>query len=143
MKMYKKKLPEGTRIFVGIDLHKHRWHVTICTEDIDLFRGSIPGTWRSLYKKIEPYMSYDVTAVYEAGCFGFWLYDRLISKGVNAIVTPPSLIPTEYGNRVKTDKKDSRKLAYLLSKGLLKEVNVPTLEERYHRQVKVICEGFL
>jgi len=39
---------------------------------------------------------------------------------VDSIVTPPSLIPQESGNRVKTDRKDSRKLApQLLAKGLL------------------------
>jgi transposase len=50
-------------------------------------------------------------------------------------VTPPSLIPQESGNRVKTDKKDSAKLARLLAKGELKAVYVPTMEERNHRQV--------
>jgi len=135
MRSYKKKLPEGTKIFIGIDLHKYRWHVTICTEDIELYSGSIPGEWRSLYTKIEPYLSYEIYAVYEAGCFGFWLCDELTNHGVKATVTPPSLIPVEYGNRVKTDKKDSRKLAYLLKKGLLKEVYVPSAEERFHRQV--------
>jgi transposase len=50
-------------------------------------------------------------------------------------VTPPSLVPQEYGNRVKTDRRDSRKLAHLLAKGLLKRVWVPSEEELYHRQV--------
>jgi transposase len=36
---------------------------------------------------------------------------------------------------VKTDRRDSRKLAYLLSKGMLKRVWVPSEEECYHRQV--------
>jgi len=46
-----------------------------------------------------------------------------------------SLIPQESGNRVKTDRKDSRKLAYLLAKGLLKRIFVPSKQEYYHRQV--------
>jgi len=50
-------------------------------------------------------------------------------------VTPPSLIPQEHGNRVKTDRLDSRKLARLLAKGLLKSIWVPNAEERFHRQV--------
>ena len=41
----------------------------------------------------------------------------------------------EYGNRVKTDRRDSRKLAHSLAKGMLKRVWVPTEKERYHRQV--------
>ncbi len=74
-------------------------------------------------------------AVYEAGYFGFRLHDRLVDQGVSCIVTPPSLIPSEYGNRVKTDRRDSSKLAHLLAKGMLKRVWVPSEEELYHRQV--------
>ena len=71
--------------------------------------------------------------MYEAGYFGFWLHDRVVSYGANCIVTSPSLLPQEYGNRVKTDRRGSRKLAHLLAKGMLKRVWVPTLQERYHR----------
>ncbi|MGW8224017.1 MAG: hypothetical protein ACWGP1_17855 [Syntrophobacteria bacterium] len=35
-------------LFVGIDLHKHRWHVTIRTFEVELFSASIPGTWGAL-----------------------------------------------------------------------------------------------
>jgi len=66
---------------------------------------------------------------------GFRLHDRLVAHGISCIVTPPSLVPQEYGNRVKTDRRDSRKLAHLLAKGLLKRVWVPSEEELYHRQV--------
>jgi transposase len=63
------------------------------------------------------------------------LFDRLNNYGIDCIVTPPSLIPQEHGNRVKTDRRDSRKLARLLAKELLKSVWVPSPEERFHRQV--------
>ena len=135
MKRYTKNLPEGTKIFIGIDLHKNHWHITMRTEEIELFSGSIPGTMESLSKLFEPYMHCDIYAVYEAGCFGFWLYDDLTAYGVKVIVTPPSLILVEQGNRVKTDRKDSKKLCHLLSKELLKEVYVPAPEERFHRTV--------
>lgn len=59
----------------------------------------------------------------------------ILLYGVDCIVIPPSLIPIEYGNKVKTDRRDSSKLALLLAKGLLKRVHVPTQEECYHRQV--------
>lgn len=50
-------------------------------------------------------------------------------------MTPPSLVPGAYGNKVKTDRRDSRKLAAYLSHELLKRVYVPSAEERGHRQV--------
>ncbi|MEJ2091643.1 MAG: IS110 family transposase, partial [Syntrophobacterales bacterium] len=122
-------------LFVGIDLHKHRWHVTIRTFDIELFSASIPGTWEALCRLLGRYVGNRLQAVYEAGYFGFRLHDRLVDHGIHCLVTPPSLVPKEYGNRVKTDRRDSRKLAHLLAKGLLKRVWVPSEEERYHRQV--------
>jgi transposase len=73
--------------------------------------------------------------VYEVGHFGFRLHDRLVAHGIPCLVTPPSLVPQEYGNRVKTDRRDSCKLAHLLSKGMLKRGWVPSEEELYHRQV--------
>jgi transposase len=95
----------------------------------------MPGRWDVLRKLFDRYRDYRITAVYEAGYFGFWLHDRIVSYGAECLVTPPSLIPLEYGNHVKTDRRDSRKLAHLLATGLLKHVWVPSEEERYHRQV--------
>lgn len=135
MKRAETELQPGDSIFVGIDLHKSKWHVTVKTVDFELFSGSIPGHWESLRRILDRYNEHQIHTVYEAGYFGFWLHDRLIEYGAECIVTPPSLIPQESGNRVKTDRRDSRKLAYFLAKGMLKRVWVPTEEERYHRQV--------
>lgn len=125
----------GEDLFVGIDLHKRKWHVTIRMLDVELFSGSIPGTWESLRRLLDRYKGNRIQVVYEAGCFGFWLYDRLIDCGIDCLVTPPSLVPLEYGNPVKTDRRDSRKLSHLLAKALLRRIWVPSKEERYHRQV--------
>lgn len=130
-----KSLEPDEAIFIGIDLHKRTWHVTIRTTDVELFCGSIPGSWDHLRKLLDRYPRSNQIAVYEAGYFGFWLHDKLVKHGVKCTVTPPSLIPIEYGNRVKTDRRDSRKLAHFLAKDLLKQIYVPTVRERYHRQV--------
>ena len=134
MKTINKQI-HGEELFVGIDLHKHRWHVTIRTADVEIFSNSIVGRWQDLRRVISRYKNCRIHAVYEAGYFGFWLFDHLTQYGVQCIVTPPSLIPQEHGNRVKTDRLDSGKLARLLAKGLLKSIWVPSAEERFHRQV--------
>jgi len=41
----------------------------------------------------------------------------------------------ESGNKVKTDRRDSRKLARLLEGNLLKRVHVPTEQERAYREL--------
>jgi transposase len=135
MEEYKSSGQEGKTVFVGVDLHRFKWHVTVRTEDQELFSGTLPGHWEVLRRLLDRYRGGSINVVYEAGYFGFWLHDRVVAYGADCIVTPPSLLPQEYGNRVKTDRRDSRKLAHLLAKGMLKRVWVPTLQERYHRQV--------
>lgn len=132
---YSKILEDGEDIFLGVDLHRRQWHVTVMTKDLELFNASIPGSWRCLQQIMDRYKGCRIKVVYEAGYFGFWLYEKVREYGSECIVTPPSLLPQEYGNRVKTDRRDSRKLAYLLSKGMLKRVFVPSREQLYHRQL--------
>ena len=117
MRRLKEKMVGKEDLFVWIDLHKQRWHVTIRTFDVELSSASLPGDWGSLCRLLERYAGHRLQAVYEAGYFGFWLYDQLREHGIECLVTPPSLVPQEYGNRVKTDRRDSRKLAHLLAKG--------------------------
>ena len=135
MNQKRKEVVQSEELFVGIDIHKRSWHVTIRTDEVELFSGGIPGRWEALRKLLHRYKAQRVHAVYEAGYFGFWLHDHLTGHGVDCLVTPPSLVPQEYGNRVKTDRRDSQKLAHLLAKGLLKRIWVPSAEERFHRQV--------
>jgi hypothetical protein len=42
MRRSKHQVTGGEDLFVGIDLHKIRWHVTIRTFDVELFSASIP-----------------------------------------------------------------------------------------------------
>lgn len=128
---------QGKDLFVGIDMHLKQWHVTILNEDgLRLFSNRIAGTAEAIDKVLSRYgEAKEIFAVYEAGYFGFWLYDFLVDMGVSARVTPPSLIPSQSGNRVKTDPIDSFKLADYLRTDLLASIYVPTREERCHRQV--------
>ncbi len=122
--------------FVGIDVHKRTYHVTGVWEDgREEFIKSMPADKEILVKYLAQWRMYRIMAVYEAGYFGYALHDYLIEHGIECMVTPPSLVPGEYGNRVKTDRRDSRKLALYCAKGFLKSVYVPTVEERSHRQV--------
>lgn len=122
-------------IYVGVDIHLRQWHVTVRTMDQELFTGSIPGSWDALSSVLSGYRPERVSVVYEAGFSGYWLHDCVDSWGARCIVTPPSLIPIVVGNRVKTDKRDSRKLSLLLSRGMLSSIWIPDPIHRSHRQV--------
>lgn len=135
MKNYKLLPPEGKTVYVGLDLHRRQWQVTVLCEQETLFNGAQPPEAEKLLSFLARYRPNRIEAVYEAGCFGFWLDELLNESGIHCIVTPPSLVPMEYGNHVKTDRRDSLKLANLLSKGMLKKVWVPNPELLVHRQL--------
>jgi transposase len=131
----KKVLVRGKGVFIGVDVHKESWHVTARADGEEIFHGGIPSQYHALQRLFGHFKDCKVRVAYEAGPCGFWLYDRLTGDGIETIVVPPSLIPIESGNKVKTDKRDSRKLAKLLESNMLKRVYVLTEEDRIDREL--------
>ena len=74
-------------------------------------------------------------ACYEAGPTGYELHRLLTSLGVACDVIAPSMIPRKPGDKVKTDKRDCRRLARLHRAGELTAMRVPTLAEEGVRDV--------
>jgi len=68
----------------------------------------------------------EVQACYEAGPTGYALQRQLRAAGVGCTVIAPSLTPVKPGTRIKTDRRDARKLAELFRAGLLTEVHPPS-----------------
>ena len=63
---------------------------------------------------------------------------RLIKLGFDCIVVAPSKIPSKPGDKVKTDRRDARKLARLHRAGELTAVHIPDVEDEVIRDV---CRG--
>jgi hypothetical protein len=74
MRRSKHQITSEEDLFVGIDLHKIRWHVTIRTVDLELFSASIPGTWEALQRVLARYAGHQMQAVYEAGLVRVFLF---------------------------------------------------------------------
>jgi transposase len=74
-------------------------------------------------------------AWYEAGPGGYERYRLLASMGVGCQVVAPSLIPKGGSEKVKTDKRDSRRLARLGRAGELTPVPVPPAAEEAVRDL--------
>ncbi|MGH9092141.1 MAG: IS110 family transposase [Acidimicrobiales bacterium] len=70
-----------------------------------------------------------VRACYEAGPTGYELSRTLGRAGMRCEVIAPSLIPTAPGDRVKTDRRDARRMALLFRAGQLSSVRVPSVAE--------------
>jgi len=125
----------GKHLFIGIDVHKKKWVITVRTLALELRTLSIDPFPEVLEKFLErDYPGGIYHMVYEAGCFGYASYDYFQEKGIDIIVTPPNRMYRE-NRRVKTDKRDSRDLALFLSKGLLQAVVVPCQQVRELRQI--------
>lgn len=105
------------------------------TEGEEVFHGGIPSQYDALQRLFDHFKDCKIKVAYEAGPCGLWLYDKLTEDGIEAIVVPPSLIPIASGNKIKTDKRDSRKLGKLLKNNMLKRVYVLNEEDRVDREL--------
>lgn len=74
-------------------------------------------------------------ACYEAGPTGFGLARHLREAGLECDVVAPGLVPKRATDRVKTDRRDARKLALLYQGGMLTPVWVPTAEQEAVRDL--------
>jgi transposase len=67
-----------------------------------------------------------VMCCYEASGCGFGLYRRVIENGAACMVVAPSSLPRKANDRIKTDRRDARKLAMGLRNDELQPIYVPT-----------------
>jgi len=126
----------GQSLYVGIDLHKRKWVVTVRTLDLELKTFTTPADKQVLLTSLQKgWPGAKMKAVYEAGCFGYHLADYLDENGIETIIVSPHRIPVEPGQFVKTDKIDSRKLARELSKGGLTGIYRPEQEALLDREL--------
>jgi transposase len=72
---------------------------------------------------------------YEAGPTGYDLARMLIRWGVSCDVIAPSLVPKAASDKVKTDKRDARRLARLHRAGELTAIHIPTPEQEAVRDL--------
>ena len=125
----------GQSIYVGLDVHKKSWSVSIFSEQCEHKTFTQPPEADKLVHYLKRnFPGADYHAVYEAGFSGFWTHDQLREQGVNCIVANPADVPTTNKERTqKRDPSDCRKLARNLRKGELKGIYVPIrpkLEDR-------------
>jgi transposase len=122
-------------LFMGIDVHEKTYSVSLFFEGEELLNESYPADHKFLRKLLDRYSDFKIFAAYEAGPFGYGLDDWLKANGVESTVAAPSKIPIAAGDRVKTDKRDARRLAQLLSQGMLTAVSVPEIQKRADRDL--------
>jgi transposase len=125
--------------YVGIDAHKKDLFVAML-----IGTQPTPVTWqlanepqavRRLVRKLEREAPGAVRVCYEAGACGYALQRQLTTSRVSCDVVAPALIPRKPGERVKTNRRDARKLVELGRAGLLTAVPPPTPEDEAVRDL--------
>ncbi len=123
--------------YVGLDTHKDSISVALLRPDqVVPDDDRIPNTSEEVRRLVARWG--DVTRVracYEAGPCGYELQRLLASLGVACAVIAPALVPRRPGERIKTDRRDARKLCRLLRAGELTAVRVPPPEEEAVRDL--------
>lgn len=123
--------------YVGLDVHKERIAVAYARGSGELVGwGVVPNKPEAVVKVMRQLGPFEqLSCCYEAGPCGYTLYRQLAELKIKCLVVAPSEIPVKPGDRVKTDRRDARKLASLLRSGDLEPVWVPDVEHEGFRDL--------
>lgn len=113
-------------VAVGLDVHKSSVRLAAVRCDELVREVTLPYDHERVERELRAWPGARV--VYEAGPTGFGLYRHLRAAGVECEIVAPGLVPKRPGDRVKTDRRDARRLAALHAGGLLTAIWVPSPE---------------
>ena len=125
---------------VGLDVHQAQ---TVCAV-LDPSSGELSvqrlrGEPASVVPVFLEELDRPVAAVYEAGPTGFALARVGEQRGLDIRVIAPGSIPRAPGDRVKTDRRDAKRLVRLFAAGELSYAFVPSeVDERFRDLVRCI-----
>ena len=128
-------------VYIGLDVHKETIVVAVARAGREA-----PESWGEIANKpkavaelvecLKNELHGEVLLFcYEAGPCGYGLYRQIVDLGHDCQVVAPSLIPKKPGERIKTDRRDARKLAQTLRNGDLTAVWVPDEEQEAMRDL--------
>ena len=134
---------EERTTYVGLDVHKKMINVALLRpgtrEPVTWDVPNEPEAIRRFTRKLARLTDGPVACCYEAGPCGYVLQRQLRRRQVACQVIAPSLIPRKPGARLKTNRRDARKLAELHRAGLLTEVAPPAEAEEAVRDLCRAC----
>jgi transposase len=114
--------------YVGLDVHKETVVIAVADDNARAAEvlGEVPHEASRILARLRKLGPVETLRVcYEAGPTGYGLQRHLLRAGISCVVVAPSLVPSQSGQRVKTDRRDARRLAHFLRSGDLTPVWVP------------------
>jgi transposase len=125
----------GQKFFIGLDVHKKSWAVTIRSLGIEVAHFNQAPDSKQLLKYLKnKFPGGCYFSAYEAGFCGTSYHYSLCKLGIrNMIINAADLPQTDKQKKNKTDLHDSRAIARYLEKGLLHSIHVMPLEQQERR----------
>jgi transposase len=122
-----------------MDTHKKQHAVGLVYPDTgevqDFTVNNTAKDIKKMVRKIQRKAPGEVRFCYEAGVCGFTLKQQIEALGSDCIVIAPSLVPHKKGERIKTDRRDARKLLVQFRAGQLTQVYAPNPEQEAAREI--------
>ena len=132
-------MSQSSKVFVGMEVHKESIDLALADEgggDVRHY-GQIGGDMNALWRAVRKLQSAgrELVFVYEAGPCGFVIYRNLTARGHSCWVVSPSNTPRRVRDSIKTDRRDSMKLAGLARAGELTPIYVPDARDEAMRDL--------
>ena len=137
-------VPSDYDVLSGLDVDKRSISVTFVNQQGHIRSLRMPYSVEHLVNHVRKHFpNQKVAFAYEAGPTGYGLYDGLVAQDYPCLIASPSMIPKAPGQRVKTNRLDSVRLAENLRGGLLKSIHVPSPVYRELRHFTQLRDTFV
>jgi transposase len=125
------------QIFVGIDVHKRTWNVTLFCDSNFLRTFSQPPSVDSIKNFLtREFPGANYLCGYESGYSGFWIQRKFEQNGIRCHVLHAADIPvTNKGKVNKRDSVDSFRIAQALAQNSSNPIYIPDPEIESHRML--------
>jgi len=137
-------IPADYHVFGGLDVDKKHIVATFMDHQQAAKSTHMPYDADHLIHFVQKHFpNQKIAFAYEAGPTGYGLYDQLTKSGYPCLVAAPSMIPIAPGQRVKTNRLDSKRIAEMLRGGHLRSIHVPTPPYRQLRHLVQLRDTFV
>lgn len=137
-------IPRDYDVFAGLDVDKKSISVTFTNHQGFIRSLRVPYSAEHLVKHVRKHFpDQKVAFAYEAGPTGYGLYDGIVAQDYPCLIASPSMIPKAPGQRVKTNRLDSRGISENLRGGQLKSIHVPAVLYRELRHLTQLRDTFV
>lgn len=137
-------VPRDYDVFAGLDVDKKSIAATFSSHQGFIRSLGMPYKIEDLLNHVRNHFAdQKVVFVYEAGPTGYGLYDGLVAQGYRCLIAAPSMIPRAPGQRVKTNRLDSKALSESLRGGQLKSIHIPSPLYRELRHLSQLRDTFV